>query len=78
MQKHNKINAAASNLSTDELMSCYQAAYDKLDPEDQENLLSCVKKFMTIKNLGIASAWELASKLGIFFLDKKIFDDDQR
>jgi len=76
--KRNKINAVSSNLSTDELMSCYQAAFDQLTPEDKENLLSCVKRFMTIKNMGIASAWELASKLGIFFLDKKIFDDDQR
>jgi len=70
--KRNKINAVSSKLSTDELMSCYQAAYDKLDPEDQENLLSCVKKFMTIKNLGIASAWELASKLGIFLISNRV------
>ena len=72
MIKHNKINAAASKLSTDELMSCYQAAYDQLTPEDKENLLSCVKRFMTIKNLGIASAWELTSKLGIFLISNRV------
>ena len=71
MQKRNKINAAASNLSTDELMSCYQAAYDKLDPEDQETVIACVDRLMKIKNMGIASAWELTSKLGIFMLNNK-------
>jgi len=64
--KRNKINAVSSNLSTDELMSCYQAAFDQLTPEDKENLLSCVKRFMTIKNMGIASAWELDVKIGYF------------
>ena len=73
MQKHNKINAAADNLSTDELMSCYQAAYDKLDPEDQEIVISCVDRLMRIKNMGIASAWELTSKLGIFMISNKNF-----
>jgi len=69
--KRNKINAAASNLSTDELMSCYQAAYDKLDPEDQETVIACVDRLMKIKNMGIASAWELTSKLGIFMTNNK-------
>ena len=69
--KRNKINAAASNLSTDELMSCYQAAYDKLDPEDQETVIACVDRLMKIKNMGIASAWELTSKLGIFMINNK-------
>ena len=73
MQKRNKINAAASNLSTDELMSCYQAAYDKLDPEDQEIVISCVDRLMRIKNMGIASAWELLSKLGIFLTKNRNF-----
>lgn len=71
MQKHNKINAAASNLSTDDLMSCYQAAYDKLTPEDQETVIACVDRLMRIKNMGIASAWELTSKLGIFMTNNK-------
>ena len=71
MQKRNKINAAASNLSTDELMSCYQAAYDKLTPEDQDTVIACVDRLMRIKNMGIASAWELTSKLGIFMLNNK-------
>lgn len=71
MIKHNKINAAASNFSTDELMSCYQAAYDKLDPEDQEIVISCVDRLMRIKNMGIASAWELTSKLGIYLANNK-------
>jgi hypothetical protein len=74
--KRNKINAAVGNLSTDDLMSCYQAAYDKLDPEDQETVIACVDRLMKIKNMGIASAWELASKLGIFFLDQKVLVDD--
>ena len=69
--KHNKINAAASNLSTDDLMSCYQAAYDKLDPEDQETVIACVDRLMKIKNMGIASAWELTSKLGIYLTNNK-------
>ena len=69
--KRNKINAAASNLSTDELMSCYQAAYDKMDPEDQDTVIACVDRLMRIKNMGIASAWELTSKLGIFMLNNK-------
>ena len=69
--KRNKINAASSKLSTDDLMSCYQAAYDKMDPEDQDTVIACVKRFMTIKNLGIASAWELTSKLGIFMISNK-------
>jgi len=73
MQKHNKINAAADNLSTDELMSCYQAAYDKLDPEDQEIVISCVDRLMRIKIMGIASAWELTSKLGIYLISNKNF-----
>ena len=73
MQKRNKINAAASNLSTDELMSCYQAAYDKLTPEDQEIVIACVDRLMRIKNMGIASAWELTSKLGIFMISNKNF-----
>ena len=69
--KRNKINAVSSKLSTDDLMSCYQAAYDKLDPEDQEIVISCVDRLMRIKNMGIASAWELTSKLGIFMLNNK-------
>ena len=69
--KRSKINAAASNLSTDELMSCYQAAYDKLDPEDQETVIACVDRLMKIKNMGIASAWELTSKLGIYLTNNK-------
>ena len=71
MQKHNKINAAAGNLSTDDLMSCYQAAYDKLTPEDQDTVIACVDRLMRIKNMGIASAWELTSKLGIFLISNK-------
>jgi len=71
--KRNKINAAASNLSTDELMSCYQAAYDKLTPEDQETVIACVDRLMRIKNMGIASAWELTSKLGIYLISNKNF-----
>ena len=71
--KRNKINAAASNLSTDELMSCYQAAYDKLDPEDQETVIACVDRLMRIKNMGTFSAWELLSKLGIFLTKSKNF-----
>jgi len=73
MQKHNKINAAAGNLSTDELMSCYQAAYDKLDSEDQDTVIACVDRLMRIKNMGIASAWELTSKLGIYLISNKNF-----
>ena len=69
--KRNKINAASSKLSTDDLMSCYQAAYDKLDPEDQETVIACVDRLMKIKNMGIASAWELTSKLGIFMTNNK-------
>jgi len=71
MIKHNKINAVSSKLSTDELMSCYQAAYDKMDPEDQDTVIACVDRLMRIKNMGIASAWELTSKLGIFMLNNK-------
>ena len=71
MQKRNKINAAASNLSTDDLMSCYQAAYDKLDPEDQDTVIACVDRLMRINNMGIASAWELTSKLGIYLANNK-------
>ena len=73
MQKRNKINAAASKLSTDELMSCYQVAYDKLDPEDQDTVIACVDRLMRIKNMGIASAWELTSKLGIYLISNKNF-----
>ena len=73
MIKHNKINAAASKLSTDELMSCYQVAYDKLTPEDQETVIACVDRLMRIKNMGIASAWELTSKLGIYLISNKNF-----
>ena len=69
--KRNKINAVSSKLSTDELMSCYQAAYDKLTPEDQETVIACVDRLMRIKNMGTFSAWELTSKLGIFMLNNK-------
>ncbi len=69
--KRNKINAVSSKLSTDELMSCYQAAYDKLTPEDQDTVIACVDRLMKIKNMGIASAWELTSKLGIFLISNK-------
>ena len=71
--KRNKINAVSSKLSTDELMSCYQAAYDKLTPEDQDTVIACVDRLMRIKNMGIASAWELTSKLGIFMISNKNF-----
>ena len=69
--KRNKINAVSSKLSTDDLMSCYQAAYDKLTQEDQDTVIACVDRLMRIKNMGIASAWELTSKLGIFMLNNK-------
>ena len=71
--KRNKINAVSSKLSTDDLMSCYQAAYDKLTPEDQDTVIACVDRLMRIKNMGIASAWELTSKLGIFMISNKNF-----
>ena len=71
--KRNKINAAAGNLSTDELMSCYQAAYDKLTPEDQDTVIACVDRLMRIKNMGTFSAWELLSKLGIFLTKNRNF-----
>jgi len=69
--KRNKINAVSSKLSTDELMSCYQAAYDKLTQEDQDTVIACVDRLMRIKNMGIASAWELTSKLGIYLANNK-------
>ena len=69
--KRNNINAVSSKLSTDELMSCYQAAYDKMDPEDQDTVIACVDRLMRIKNMGIASAWELTSKLGIYLINNK-------
>lgn len=54
-------------LSADELMGCYQAAFDQLDEADQENLLRFLDQLLTIKNMGIVSAWELIAKLGILF-----------
>lgn len=71
--KNNNLYADIKNLSTDELMSCYQAAYDKLDPEDQETVIACVDRLMIIKNMGIFSAWELLSKLGIFLTKNRNF-----
>jgi hypothetical protein len=54
-------------------MSCYQAAYDKLTQEDQDTVIACVDRLMRIKNMGIASAWELLSKLGIFLTKNRNF-----
>lgn len=55
--KRNKINAVSSKLSTDDLMSCYQAAYDKLTPEDQDTVIAWCRQADENKNMGIASAW---------------------
>ena len=42
-----------------------------MDPEDQDTVIACVDRLMRIKNMGIASAWELTSKLGIFLISNK-------
>lgn len=69
--KNNNLYADLKNLSTEEILDCYQAAYDKLTQEDQDTVIACVDRLMRIKNMGIASAWELTSKLGIFLISNK-------
>jgi hypothetical protein len=65
-----EILSGMKTLTADELMGCYQAAFDKLDEADKENVLVCVDKLLPIKNMGIVSAWELIAKLGILLRKK--------
>jgi len=62
-----EILSGMKTLNADELMGCYQAAFDDLPKSDQENVLACVDKLLPIKNMGIVSAWELIAKMGILF-----------
>lgn len=59
-------------LTVDEVMDCYQTAFDQLSKAEQDNVLACVDKLLTIKNMGIVSAWELLSKLGMFLIGREI------
>ena len=71
--KNNNLYADLKNLSTDEILDCYLKAFEKLDEEDQEKIANCHETLLGIKNMGIASAWELTSKLGIFMISNKNF-----
>jgi len=71
--KNNNLYADLKNLSTDEILDCYLKAFEKLDEEDQEKIENCHEILMGIKNMGVFSAWELLSKLGIFLTKSKNF-----
>ncbi|MEN6623825.1 MAG: hypothetical protein ABFD50_20030 [Smithella sp.] len=62
-----EILSGMKTLTADELMGCYQAAFDQLDEADKGRVLACVDKLLPIKNMGIVSAWELIAKMGILF-----------
>lgn len=66
-----EILSGMKTLTADELMDCYQAAFDQLDEADKECVLACVDKLLPMKNMGIMSAWELVAKLGIRLLEVK-------
>jgi len=60
-------------LTTDEILDCYLKAFEKLDEEDQEKIANCHETLLGIKNMGVFSAWELLSKLGIFLTKNRNF-----
>lgn len=71
--KNNNLYADIKNLSTDEILDCYLKAFEKLDEEDQEKIENCHEILMGIKNMGVFSAWELLSKLGIYLSKNRNF-----
>ncbi|MEN6622182.1 MAG: hypothetical protein ABFD50_11600 [Smithella sp.] len=67
-----EILSGMKTLTADELMDCYQAAFDRLEQHDKDNLLDCIDQLLPIKNMGVVSAWELLSKLGIVLMDRRV------